>query len=59
MTEEGRRAAVAAELSCADEELRAATMLLEEALPRVALTRAYFAVFHAARAAVRRGHGAA
>lgn len=34
----------------AREELRAATELLRAALPRVALTRTYFAAFHAIRA---------
>ena len=50
MTEEGRRESSLEELSLADEELTAAGSLLEAGLARVALTRAYFAVFHAARA---------
>lgn len=50
MTNEGRQEAAAAELRAAEEELRAADALLSAALPRVALTRAYFAVFHALRA---------
>ena len=50
MTEEGRRESSLEELSLADEELTAARSLLEAGLARVSLTRAYFAVFHAARA---------
>ena len=50
MTEEGRRESSLEELSLADEELTAAGSLLEAGLARVSLTRAYFAVFHAARA---------
>jgi hypothetical protein len=50
VTSEGRREAAAAELRLADEELRAAAQLLAADLPRIALARAYFAVFHAARA---------
>lgn len=50
MTGEGRAEAVADELAAADEELRAADHLLAGDLARIALTRAYFAVFHAARA---------
>lgn len=50
MTPDGRSDAVTAELRLADEELRAADQLLAAALPRVALARAYFAAFHAARA---------
>jgi len=36
-------------LRFAQEELRAAETLLDAKLPRIALTRAYFAVFHAVR----------
>ena len=50
MTENGRRESSAEELALADEELNAADMLLTAGLARVSLTRAYFAVFHAARA---------
>ncbi len=50
VTEEGRTEATAAELELAGEELRAADHLIAASLPRVALTRAYFAVFHAIRA---------
>ena len=50
MTEDGRRESVALELATADEELRAADQLLAIGLARIALTRAYFAAFHAARA---------
>jgi uncharacterized protein (UPF0332 family) len=45
---------MAEELTCADEELRAADALLAAGLPRVALTRVYFAVFHAVRALLLR-----
>ena len=47
MTGEGERNAAADDLAMAAEELRAAETLLAAGLPRVALTRAYFAVFHA------------
>ena len=50
MTEEGRRESSVEELSLADEELTAADALLQAGLARVSLTRAWFAVFHAARA---------
>lgn len=50
MTDEGRAESVAAELALAEEELRAADELLGAGLERIALTRAYFAVFHALRA---------
>lgn len=50
MTEEGKSNAAAEDLEMAAEELRAAETLLAADLPRVALTRAYFAVFHAVRA---------
>ena len=50
MTGEGRNAATAAELDLADEELRAAGELLGAGFPRIALARAYFALFHAVRA---------
>lgn len=50
MTTEGRRQATAAELALADEELAAAGHLLGAGLARVALTRCYFAAFHAVRA---------
>lgn len=51
MTDEGRGATAAEELALAREELSAADQLVA-ALPRIALTRAYFAVFHAMRAAL-------
>jgi len=50
VTEDGRRESARAELELAAEELRAADTLLAAKLPRVALTRAYYAVFHAVRA---------
>ena len=50
MTEEGRQASSAEELSLAEEELHAADALLQAGFARVSMTRAYFAVFHAARA---------
>ena len=50
MTEDGRRDSALAELALAAEELRAADTLLQAGMPRVALTRAYYAVFHSARA---------
>lgn len=50
MTTEGRGESAAGELRLADEELRAAGNLLAAGLPRIALARAYFAVFHAVRA---------
>jgi uncharacterized protein (UPF0332 family) len=50
VTGEGKREAAAAELELADEELRAAEHLLQARLGRIALARAYFAVFHAVRA---------
>ncbi|MDX1631044.1 MAG: HEPN domain-containing protein [Thermoanaerobaculia bacterium] len=50
MTGEGRRAAVHEELAASEEEIAAAERLLESDLARVALTRVYFALFHAVRA---------
>jgi len=50
VTAEGRREAAAEELARAAEELTAAEHLLAARLARIALTRAYFAVFHALRA---------
>jgi len=50
VTVRGRRESAAAELQLADEELRAAEHLLQTGLARIALARAYFAVFHAVRA---------
>ena len=50
MTEDGRRESALAEFSLADEELNIADSLLQAGFARVSLTRAYFAVFHAARA---------
>ena len=50
MTDEGRGASASDELERADEELRAAEHLMSVAIPRVALTRVYFACFHAVRA---------
>jgi len=50
MTAKGRHESVSAELQLADEELRAAEHLLRQGLARIALARAYFAVFHAVRA---------
>ena len=50
MTGEGRRESARAELDLADEELRAAESLLGDGLPRIAVGRMYFAVFHAVRA---------
>jgi uncharacterized protein len=50
VTLDGRSESAAAELQLADEELRAAEQLLRAGLARIALARAYFAVFHAVRA---------
>ncbi len=50
MTGEGRQAASTEEMDRAAEELRAADQLLAGGIARVALTRAYFACFHAVRA---------
>lgn len=50
MTDEGRRETARVELELADEELRAADGLLRNGLPRIAVGRMYFAVFHAVRA---------
>ena len=50
MTSEGRRAAALVELVLAREELEAAGLLLAHDKARIALTRAYVAVFHAQRA---------
>jgi uncharacterized protein (UPF0332 family) len=50
VTEDGRVESARTEIGLADEELRAAETLLAAGLPRIALTRAYFAVFHAIRA---------
>ena len=50
MTEEGRRESARTELDLADEELRAAEGLLRDGVPRIAIARTYFAVFHALRA---------
>lgn len=50
MTESGRRDLVADEISRAEEELRAAETLVAAGLARIAVTRAYFAAFHMARA---------
>ena len=47
MTGDGEREAAEAEVGRADEELRAVERLLEALLFRIALTRAYFAVFYA------------
>lgn len=54
MTNEGREQSAAEELARAHEELTAASHLLGIGLGRIALTRAYFACFHAARAALFR-----
>ena len=50
MTEDGCRESAVAEFALADEELNIADSLLQAGFARVALIRAYFAVFHAARA---------
>jgi uncharacterized protein (UPF0332 family) len=50
VTGAGRRAAASEEIELALEELRVAETLLDAGFYRVALTRAYFAVFHAVRA---------
>ncbi|MBI2892697.1 MAG: HEPN domain-containing protein [Deltaproteobacteria bacterium] len=50
MTDTGREEVVREEVARAEEELRAAAALLTAGIPRVAVTRAYFAVFHMARA---------
>lgn len=50
MTGAGRAEAAREETARADEELRAAKALLAAGLHRIAVTRAYFAAFHMARA---------
>jgi hypothetical protein len=50
MNSEGRELVVAEELRVAREELVASGQLIALALYRIALTRTYFATFHAARA---------
>lgn len=50
MTSEGREQVVGEELRVAREELAAADQLIGIALYRIAMTRLYFAAFHAARA---------
>lgn len=50
MTGAAREALARDEIARAEEELRAADTLLAAGLPRVAVTRAYFAAFHMARA---------
>jgi uncharacterized protein (UPF0332 family) len=50
MTAEAARAAATEQMELAREELRAAEALLAAKLIRVAATRVYYAVFHAARA---------
>jgi uncharacterized protein (UPF0332 family) len=52
MTSDAASAAARSELEHAGEELRAAEQLLQAKLVRVAATRVYYAVFHAARALV-------
>jgi uncharacterized protein (UPF0332 family) len=52
VTSEGQKLASQEELRMADEELRAAEQLIAIGLYRIALTRVYFAVFHAARGAL-------
>jgi uncharacterized protein (UPF0332 family) len=52
VTEEGKTNAAADDSAIAAEEIRAAEKLLATGFPRIALTRAYFAVFHAVRARV-------
>lgn len=49
MNADGRQSATASELALADDELEAAEGLLNLGHPRIALTRTYFAVFHAVR----------
>ena len=55
MTEEGHREGSLEELSLAEEELAIADSLLPAGYARVALIRAHFAVFHAARARLYAG----
>lgn len=50
MTSEGREHSRQEELAAADEELRAAAQLSDLGLHRIAMTRVYFAAFHATRA---------
>lgn len=52
MTEEGKDLAAAEDLAMAGEEIDVAGQLLRTGHPRIAVTRAYFAVFHAVRARV-------
>ena len=48
MTREGRAAAAAEQIALASEELGVADQLIATGHPRIAVTRAYFAAFHAA-----------
>lgn len=50
MTKQGKLAVVPQECALAEEELKAAEQLVATGLGRVALTRAYYAAFHALRA---------
>lgn len=50
MTEDGAAEAAAEELAIADEELAVAEQLFASGHHRVAIARAYFALFHAIRA---------
>jgi uncharacterized protein (UPF0332 family) len=52
VTEEGKGRAAAEDLTMAGEEIDVAEQLLRTGHPRIAVTRAYFAVFHAVRARV-------
>jgi uncharacterized protein (UPF0332 family) len=52
VTEEGRREASAEEIALAREELATARTLRNSGLLRIAVTRAYYAMFHAMRAAL-------
>jgi len=50
MTSLGRAEAVAQELALSDEELKGAELMIAGGVPRIGVTRAYFASFYAARA---------
>jgi len=50
VTNQGRVEAAVQEMAIAQEELRAADQLIAAKLARIALTRVYFAAFHAIRA---------
>jgi uncharacterized protein (UPF0332 family) len=50
VTQAGRRELCAREVARAEEELRVAAQIIDGGSPRVAMTRIYYAIFHAVRA---------